>query len=293
MLTSVQKEVLQNLINLCRKSNGKSIKGEEIASAMNRNPGTIRNQMQALRSLGLVKGVPGPRGGYKPTIEAYQKLNLTALDKESQVPIYRDNKLLEDVSIAKMEFTSIPHPEECEAAIKVLGDIKTFDMGDEIRIGPTPVNRLAVFGVVVGRDDVDNMLLLETSSIRSIPKLLVGEVASHDLTILDVEDDLLDALNTFIERGIEGAPVMGEGLIVGILTLTDIAKSMVKNLKSPKVKDVMSRDIYTVSEFVMIADAIEIMYKEHIGRLIVIDDYDDPVGIVTRTDILDMIAKIT
>ena len=40
-----------------------SIKGEEIADIMNRNPGTIRNQMQSLRSLGLVKGVPGPRGG--------------------------------------------------------------------------------------------------------------------------------------------------------------------------------------------------------------------------------------
>ncbi|HIH64828.1 MAG TPA: HTH domain-containing protein, partial [Methanothermobacter thermautotrophicus] len=61
MLTSVQKEILQTLINLYRNSNGKSIKGEEIAAIMNRNPGTIRNQMQSLRSLGLVKGVPGPR----------------------------------------------------------------------------------------------------------------------------------------------------------------------------------------------------------------------------------------
>lgn len=56
MLTSVQKEILQSLTNLYRKSNFKSIKGEEIAEVMNRNPGTIRNQMQSLRSLGLVKG---------------------------------------------------------------------------------------------------------------------------------------------------------------------------------------------------------------------------------------------
>lgn len=69
MLTSVQKEILQSLINLYRTSDGKSVKGEEIAELMNRNPGTIRNQMQSLRSLGLVKGVPGPRGGYKPTIK--------------------------------------------------------------------------------------------------------------------------------------------------------------------------------------------------------------------------------
>lgn len=45
MLTSVQKEILQSLINLYRNAEGKSIKGEEIAEIMNRNPGTIRNQM--------------------------------------------------------------------------------------------------------------------------------------------------------------------------------------------------------------------------------------------------------
>ena len=81
LLTSVQKEILQSLINLYRQSDGKSIKGEEIAEIMNRNPGTIRNQMQSLRSLGLVKGVPGPRGGYKPTIEAYHNLNISDINK--------------------------------------------------------------------------------------------------------------------------------------------------------------------------------------------------------------------
>ena len=86
MLTSVQKEILQTLINLYQSSNGKSIKGEDIAEVMNRNPGTIRNQMQSLRSLSLVKGVPGPRGGYKPTIEAYHSLNISVSDQDSKVP---------------------------------------------------------------------------------------------------------------------------------------------------------------------------------------------------------------
>ena len=92
MLTSVQKEILQSLTNLYRKADGKSIKGEEIAEVMNRNPGTIRNQMQSLRSLGLVKGVPGPRGGYKPTVKAYQTLNIDESDKQTLVPIYKDGK---------------------------------------------------------------------------------------------------------------------------------------------------------------------------------------------------------
>ena len=97
MLTSVQKEILQTLINLYQSSNGKSIKGEDIAEVMNRNPGTIRNQMQSLRSLGLVKGVPGPRGGYKPTIEAYHSLNINVSDNDSIVPIFKNGQKVEDI----------------------------------------------------------------------------------------------------------------------------------------------------------------------------------------------------
>ncbi|WP_400224512.1 Rrf2 family transcriptional regulator, partial [Methanobrevibacter smithii] len=159
MLTSVQKEILQTLINLYQSANGSSIKGEDIAEIMSRNPGTIRNQMQSLRSLGLVKGVPGPRGGYKPTVEAYHSLNISVTDKDFNVPIYKDGEKLKDISVAKIEFTSIPQPGECEAAIKVLGNIKDLSLGDTIRIGPTPVNNLGVMGKIVGRDDMDNILL--------------------------------------------------------------------------------------------------------------------------------------
>jgi len=121
MLTSVQKEILQSLINLYRNADA-SIKGEEIAEIMNRNPGTIRNQMQSLRSLGLVKGVPGPRGGYKPTIKAYHTLNIQASDNQTLVPIYRGDEKVKDITVSQIEFTSITHPGECEAAIKAVGN---------------------------------------------------------------------------------------------------------------------------------------------------------------------------
>ena len=183
MLTSVQKEILQTLINLYQSSNGKSIKGEDIAEVMNRNPGTIRNQMQSLRSLGLVKGVPGPRGGYKPTIEAYHSLNISVSDNDSIVPIYKNGKKMEGISVARIEFTSVPQPSECEAAIKVLGSIKDLNLGDEISIGPTPVNNLGVMGTIVGRDDMDNILLVDTNIIRS--ETLQAEMLFHfPLTVL-------------------------------------------------------------------------------------------------------------
>ena len=282
MLTSVQKEILQTLINLYQSSNGKSIKGEDIAEVMHRNPGTIRNQMQSLRSLGLVKGVPGPRGGYKPTIEAYHSLNISVSDNDSNVPI----------SVARSEFTSVPQPSECEAAIKVLGSIKDLNLGDEISIGPTPVNNLGVMGTIVGRDDMDNILLVDTNTIRSIPKKTVGDIASRDVISFSVDCSVKDAAKKLAEKGIDGAPVIKNGKIVGVFTLTDLVNAIAKDKENETVGELMSTNVVIVNENLKIANAIDVMLKKSISRLIIADNDNTLLGIVTRTDLIDSITNL-
>lgn len=292
MLTSVQKEILQTLINLYQSSNGKSIKGEDIAEVMNRNPGTIRNQMQSLRSLSLVKGVPGPRGGYKPTIEAYHALNITVSDRDSKVPIYKDGKKLEDVSVARIEFTSVPQPKECEAAIKVLGNIKDLNLGDTISIGPTPVNNLGVMGEIVGRDDMDNILLVDTTTIRSIPKQTVGDIASRDVISFALDCSVKEAAKKLADKEIDGAPVIDKGKIVGVFTLTDLVKAIADDNEGKTVGERMSTNVVIVNEDMKIANAIEVMLKKSISRLIIADNNQVLLGIVTRTDLIDSITNL-
>ena len=292
MLTSVQKEILQTLINLYQSSNGKSIKGEDIAEVMNRNPGTIRNQMQSLRSLGLVKGVPGPRGGYKPTIEAYHSLNINVSDNDSIVPIYKNGQKVEDISVAKIEFTSVPQPGECEAAIKVLGSIKDLNLGDTIRIGPTPVNNLGVTGIIVGRDDMDNILLVDTHTIRSIPKQTVGDIASRDVVSFKIDCSVKEAAKKLVDNEIDGAPVIKDGKVIGVFTLTDFVNSIANDNEDKKVGELMSTNVVIVNEDLKIANAIDIMLKKSISRLIVADNNQTLLGIVTRTDLLDSITNL-
>lgn len=291
MLTSVQKEILQNLINLYQSSNGKSIKGEDIAEVMNRNPGTIRNQMQSLRSLGLVKGVPGPRGGYKPTVEAYHSLNIKVSDKDYHVPIYKDGEEVEGVSVAKIEFTSIPQPKECEAAIKVLGNIKDLNLGDTIRIGPTPVNNLGVMGKIVGRDDMDNILLVDTTTIRSIPKNNIGEIASKDIISLKTTDVLKDAADLFYSNSIDGAPVIDNDKVVGMFTVTDIVRALANNNEDLTIGELMSDKVIIVNEDMNIINALKTMFNNNLGRLIISDNEDKLVGIVTRRDLINCITN--
>ncbi len=292
MLTSVQKEILQTLINLYQSSNGKSIKGEDIAEVMGRNPGTIRNQMQSLRSLGLVKGVPGPRGGYKPTIEAYHSLNISVSDEDSKVPIYKNDERLEDISVARIEFTSVPQPSECEAAIKVLGSIKDLNLGDTIRIGPTPVNNLGVMGVIVGRDDMDNILLVDTTTIRSIPKKTVGDIASRDVISFKMDCNVKEAAKKLTDNEIDGAPVMKDGKVVGVFTVTDLVKAIANDENDKTVGELMSTNVVIVNEDLKIANAIEVMLKKSISRLIIADNDNNLLGIVTRTDLIDSITNL-
>lgn len=292
MLTSVQKEILQTLINLYQNSDGKSIKGEDIAEVMHRNPGTIRNQMQALRSLSLVKGVPGPRGGYKPTIEAYHTLNVSVSNESLEVPIYKNQKLVEGVSVAKIEFTSVPHPGECEAAIKLLGSIKELDIGDTVRVGPTPVNNMGIIGTIVGRDDMDNLILIDITTIRSIPKNTVYEIASLDLISLKPGDSIKDAARLFSSNEIDGAPVVTEGVAIGMVSLTDIVRALADGKEDLDVRDLMTKRLLFIEKDAKIAKAIYKMYKYNVSRLVVVADDHTPVGIVTRTDLIEQITNL-
>ncbi len=56
------------------------------------------------------------------------------------------------------------------------------------------------------------------------------------------------------------------------------------------VKDIMKREVIVVSPDVSVREASKIMSKYDIGSLIVVED-DNPVGILTERDILNLVAK--
>ncbi|WP_067089485.1 CBS domain-containing protein [Methanobrevibacter curvatus] len=292
MLTSIQKELLKTLINLYVESNGKAVKGEDIADVVERSPGTIRNQMLNLRNLGLVNGVPGPRGGYKPTLEAYHKMNVSISDDDAIVPVYKGNKCVQNASVARIEFTSVPNPGECEAAIRIIGDIKSLNFGENIEIGPTPVNQLSLSGKIVGRNDMDNVLLLDATTIRSIPKKKVKEVGSVNLITLNDNDSIKDISKVLSSNSIEGAPVLDENKnVVGMITLNDIVKAIANYTEDLKVSHIMSRKLIKVDEDTMISEAIDKMHEHNVGRVIFFDKNNNLKGIITRTDILNTITS--
>ncbi len=158
-LTPSQKKILRALTNL-HKQTEEAIKGEDIAEQVDRNPGTIRNQMQSLKALQLVEGVPGPKGGYKPTAAAYEALEIQQMDDPASVPLKHKGEPVKDIIVEEIDLSSVHHPELCRAEVHIQGNVGKISEGDSVTVGPTPLSKLLIEGTLDGKDDTHNILIL-------------------------------------------------------------------------------------------------------------------------------------
>jgi predicted transcriptional regulator len=149
-----------------------------------------------------------------------------------------------------------------------------------------------LIGTIVGRDDMDNILLLDISTIRSIPKNSVYEIASLDLIYLEPGDSIKYAANLLSSKHIDGAPVITEGVAIGMISLTDIVKALANGRENEEVRDIMTKRLFFINKDTRIATAVYKMYKFGISRLIVVDDEHTPIGVVTRTDLIETITNL-
>ncbi|MEA3281791.1 MAG: CBS domain-containing protein [Euryarchaeota archaeon] len=283
-LTPIQTEILTTLINLFHQK-GRAVKGEEIAAVIDRNPGTVRNQMQALRMLGIVEGVPGPKGGYHPTGQTYDILDISDQPVKTITNIYRNGKLVEGATVCEIMFTTVQHPETCHGRVRVIGDIHKFDNGDIIKIGPTPQNKLVIRGKAIGRDDTRNILIFAISDLIILPKQSVKECIQSGNVAIDMDATIKDAANIILKHGMRGAPAVDATNVVGVVTLEQITKALLSGLTSQKVRDVMSRDPITIDGDTPIPDVSK-LFDLHQTRNIVVVINGKPYGIISREDLV-------
>jgi hypothetical protein len=290
-LSLIQRDILITLITLYHK-HSRSVKGEDIADMIQRNPGTVRNQMQALKTIGLVDGVPGPKGGYIPTALAYKELNLNVSEGDYDVSISRDGEIISGATVREIDFTTLCHPDICHAVIKLFGSAKLFEIGDQITIGPTPVNKLLLRGEVFGKDESEQLLLIATTEMISLPKQAIKAYMSSPLKTLTSSSTVRDALVLFNKNRIHGAPVIDAEKLAGIITLSDIAKAVENGLPmTTKVSEVMTTDVIEAPSDTKLFDVIKRFKEREVGRLIVVEQ-GKPVGILTQSDIIRVFPSL-
>ena len=94
-----------------------------------------------------------------------------------------------------------------------------------------------------------------------------------------------EAKKAMAEYGVPGLLVEEEGKLAGIITRRDI--TFEKNNRR-KVSEVMTKEVITAKDGLTIEQAKEILHKQRIEKLPVIDDKRRIVGLITSKDILKM-----
>jgi predicted transcriptional regulator len=280
-LALVQRDILAALINL-HHQNRQAIKSEEIAELMDRNPGTIRNQMQSLRALNLVGAVQGRHGGYRATGEAYEALNLDNCGDELAVPVIRNRVLVKGATASEIIFNNIMHSNHCGAVIRIIGNIRDFDIGDEAEVGPTPANNLCIRGNVLGRDFTMSRLILEVTGMISVPNISVKKIARRAISI-SPKTSLQEAAKILVNNGVQEALV--EDKYPGLISMADITRAVAEGRTGLEVCEIMARGFPTIDSEELIYEAIKMLGKMGASQLVVLEK-GMLWGIVTSGDLI-------
>lgn len=124
------------------------------------------------------------------------------------------------------------------------------------------------------------------------PPSIVKNVMTKPVITIDKGSSVLEAARIMSEKRIGCIVVTDEGKPVGIATERDILQDVVaKGLDASKVKmeNIMSKPLITINEKMPVINAIRVMEKNKVRRLLVVEK-GKLVGIVTQRDLLRALA---
>ncbi|MDF2929755.1 CBS and ACT domain-containing protein [Anaerospora sp.] len=113
-----------------------------------------------------------------------------------------------------------------------------------------------------------------------------------------------DASETMRTHKFRRLPIVENGKLVGIITdrdLREVSPSPATTLSifelnyllaKMMVKDIMKKDVLTIQANSTIEEAALLMYKNKIGGLVVVDDQDSVIGVITETDIFKTFVDV-
>jgi acetoin utilization protein AcuB len=133
--------------------------------------------------------------------------------------------------------------------------------------------------------------------------MLVRERMSYPVVSVSPDMPINEALNLMKREHIRRTPVMKEGTLIGIVATEDLLNAspspatslsiweMNYLLSKITIKDVMTKEVLTVSEDTPIEEAARIMADNKIGGLPVMKN-DKVVGIITETDLFKVFLEL-
>jgi CBS domain-containing protein len=123
--------------------------------------------------------------------------------------------------------------------------------------------------------------------------MFVKDVMKKDIKTVTSETTVFDAAKRMAENNI-GCLVVVDNALEGIVTERDILVKVVSKGKDPAqvlIREIMTRNVISISPDKVIEEASDLMSTNRIKRLPVVFG-DEVVGILTSTDVVEVLSKL-
>lgn len=117
----------------------------------------------------------------------------------------------------------------------------------------------------------------------------ISEVMHQGIVSVNINDTIKRVASLMKEEDIGALPVMDEGKAVGFVTDRDIVISCVAEghpLDEP-ISHAMNEDVICIDQSSEVGEATRLMQENKVSRLLVVDENEKPVGMVSLQDITE------
>lgn len=171
----------------------------------------------------------------------------------------------------------------------------------ENKITALPVMENGKMIGILTNSDLLRFILQEAGSLKK--KLLVNQYMTDDVVTIDSYTSLLEAHRLMGTKRIRSLVVMDNDQLTGVVTRTDLMSSDPSNLASRNqqelslkiltqpVEKVMTSRLITIHQSSLITEAAELMLKNKIHCLPVLNENNKLTGIITESDLFLMILQ--
>ncbi len=135
--------------------------------------------------------------------------------------------------------------------------------------------------------------------------MLIKGWMTSDVMTIDEDTSMMKASQIMKENNIRRLPVMHKGKLVGMITDRDIKEASPSKattldvhelyylLSELKVKDIMSKNVFTIGPEETVEKAAVKMLEHRISGLPVVNDKGKVVGMITQGDIFKVLVSLT
>jgi CBS domain-containing protein len=146
-------------------------------------------------------------------------------------------------------------------------------------------------------------MVTKTDFLKDLDKqpyneVAIKEIMTNRVVTVSPDDRYVHARRLMLDHNIKRLVVVNAGVIIGILTVKDLAKTIIdfkkrvpekyqhSQIRNLFVQEIMSQTIETADKDDTIADVAKIMVEKEFSGMPIADDKNKVHGIVSKTDIL-------